>query len=439
MTETNRGIPSHPRRIKGNKTTMTSLSRLYKKIGIRLNRRDGVALLMVIFIITALTALVVTFMDTTQRHLHLTQYYKNNLQAYWTAQSGIQAASAVLQADAQLEPDFDGYNSAWNCESSYYKETVAAFAAMPLCGTSFMQEALTLAAKDPLAEEQAPRKSCFIVDENRKLSLFTLVDNYGQQKEETKPDLFQRLVFLLMFLLSEKDLLPPDDQLGGATLLQDEGPGQPISESQAEALALYVVDWIDTPNNTSTDWNADRGEETCPEDGLPYTTKNGLFDSTDEIALVCGFRQMKRHVIEELARNLTVYRLETNVNTATLPVLNAFLAQLSDTGDPVFPESEEVYDWLHPTEEQVPVDDHVIQNDSDYTDILRNFISDPNLPTQLAAQTGTRSNYFRVGISGLVINPETGTVEANARVIMVMTPLQPDQGIGFDPVYYREG
>ena len=116
------------------------------------------------------------------------------------------------------------------------------------------------------------------------------------------------------------------------------------------------------------------------------------------------------------------------------------MAQLSATGDPVYTESEEVYDWLHPTEEQVPVDKHVIQNDSvaGYTESLDNIL-DSTLIKLLPGAMGIRSTHFRVGISGLVINPETGTVEANARVIMVMTPLQPDQGIGFDPVYYREG
>ena len=410
------------------------------KPGSSLTRRDGVALLMVIFIITALTALVVSFMDTTQRHLHLTQYYKNNLQAYWTAQSGIQAAAAVLQADKQLEPDFDGFNSSWNCESSYYKEIVAAFRVMPLCEASYMDPALSLAVEDPLEDEKTPRDRCFIVDENRKLTLFDLVQNYGAQNEETDGDIFRRLVFVLMFLLKEEDLLPPESQPGGSSYLRDQGPGQPISEDQADTLARYVVDWIDTPNNISVDWNNDRAEGTCPEDGLPYATKNGRLDSIDEIALICGFRQMKRHVIEELGRNLTVYQLETNINTATRAVLHALFAELPDPDDPDEPYSLDVYEWLHPTEEEVPVDEHVINDDNDYDTVLVERLNiDSSLMTPLREATTIRSDTFRVGVSGLVINTETGTVEANSRVIMVMTPLRPEQGVGFDPVYYREG
>ena len=68
------------------------------KISSRLSSQDGLALLMVLFVVTVLTTMVVSFTDTTQKHLHLTRHYKNRLQAYWSAQSGIQAVDAGAMA-----------------------------------------------------------------------------------------------------------------------------------------------------------------------------------------------------------------------------------------------------------------------------------------------------------------------------------------------------
>ena len=66
-----------------------------------LSEQDGIALLMVLVVITILASLVVSFTDTTQKHLRVTQYYKNRLQAYWAAQAGLQAAAGLLKMDPQ--------------------------------------------------------------------------------------------------------------------------------------------------------------------------------------------------------------------------------------------------------------------------------------------------------------------------------------------------
>jgi len=424
----------------------------HEKIKKPLSSRRGVALLMALFVIVTLTALVVSFLSTTQRHLHLTRHYKNGTQAYWSAQSGLQAAVAGLQVAAlqkQQVPNaggYDGYNSCWNAESTCYQEAALALLSVPLCGDSYPQAALLPAMRDPLAVEQPERTPALIVDENRKLSVRDLVTSWGQQTEKTKEDVFLRLKYLLMVVLKETDLLSPEDRIqeSGTNLSSGSGVFQPISEDQARTLAGYVVDWIDTFNNSAdTRYNSDLAEETCPEDGLPYAAKNGQLDSTEEIALVCGFRQMQRQVIEELTRSLTVYNItNTNINTATQPVLHAFVAAQQES--PTEDYSAQIYDLLHPTDEMALPEDHVVQN----MGVLESFLQqhniglDTNLTTYLKNNMGVASTIFRVGVNGVVIDPETGGVEANSRVTMVIsfgqgqTPAQ-QQGAGL--LYYREG
>jgi len=403
--------------------------------GAILARQEGIALLMAIFITATLAALAVSFSTSTQRHLQLTRYYKNNVQAYWTAQSGIQAAAAVLRLSRQLNlVAADGYTSPWHHESFYYKETVQAFSALPLCSSSFPYPTLLPALEDPLAvstgdtEVQTTRSPCFFIDENSKLSLYSLVDHVNQPGEKVTETIYSRLVQLIMRLIRDTDLVAADtalETLAGTA-------GQPIKEDKATALANYLVDWIDTPNNGGT-INPDVAEDACPEDGLPYAAKDGRLDSAEEIALVCGFRQIPRHVIEELCRNLTTYSLETNVNTATRPVLCAIALQSG--GDEQ--ECSDLYSHLHPEEanEEYDLGNHLIQNEGNYASDLEKMglsLSD-GFRQALQADTGVKSDYIRAAVSGVVLDPESGTLEAESRITVVLSPQMPGE-----LAYYRE-
>jgi len=297
--------------------------------------------------------------------------------------------------------------------------------------------------RDPLTAEQSGRTACLIVDENRKLGIRDLVEAWAQQTEKTNPDVFVRLKYLLMGVLKETDLLSPEDRLEGAASAISSGSEtyQPISESQADELAGYLLDWVDTFNNTDPEHNTDRAEESCPVDGLPYSAKNGKFDSTDEIGLVCGFRQVQKHVIEELARNLTVFDIQrTNINTATQPVLHAFVAQVLGATEEY---SGQIYDLLHPLDELELPEDHVVQNTNGFRDLIGLQLGlGTDVTDHLKNSMGIASTIFRVGVNGIVIDLETGGVEANSRVNMVISfgaSQTPGQQGSAGLLYYREG
>jgi type II secretory pathway component PulK len=386
-----------------------------------LSGQDGIALLMVLVVITILTTLVVSFTDTTQKHLRVTQYYKNRLQAYWAAQSGLQAAAGLLRMDPQAGKAA-GANNLWNCESVLYQEFVTPILANVFCESSMIEGGLLLSDTNP-AETETTLSRCPaavpIVDENRKLSLASLITD-----NETDPEVFRRLSTLLQILLNEKDLAPAGEQQGSGLSGFDQETK--ISEGKADELAGYLVDWMDTENNKSPDLNPDSAEGSCPVDGLPYEAKNGLLDSIEEIGLVCGFRQMTRPTIERLTRNLTAYELNTNINTATYAVLYAFTKDEED--------ADEIYRELHGAAEQPIVT--ILENAAACGELLEGVGGDKKL-CGASNKTGFRltSDHFRIGIYGVVFDTQTGTVTARARLQMDLHQ-KPDKQL--ELLYYRE-
>jgi hypothetical protein len=414
---------------------MGYLSSISSRIRSALSGQDGIALLMVLVVITILTTLVVSFTETTQKHLKVTQYSKNRLQAYWAAQSGLQAATALLRMNALAQKDFDGANSPWNCESEEYQEFVPLLLANVFCESSMLDPALLLNDPSGSGTEMSLSRcpsAVPILDENRKLSVYKLITRIGTNLENTDEHSFKHVKYLLQYMLKEEDFATEEaDQ--GAGISFGLGGETKIDIDQAGNLAGYLVDWIDTENNKSTGYNnPDTAEQSCPEDGLPYEAKNGLLDSIDEIGLICGFRQLPRTTIERLARHLTAYNLDTNINTATHPVLHALCAAKSDSENEE--ESEKIFNLLHYDADEESIS--VLEKNKSYTGILATEISDTDLIAHLQNHTVVASDHFRVGIYGLVYNTENATVLARARIQMDLKK----RGTGgeFDVLYYRE-
>ncbi|MEW6441487.1 MAG: hypothetical protein AB1640_11180 [bacterium] len=394
-------------------------------------RESGMALLIVIFIVTLLTAMIVSFADTTQKHLKVTVNYKNRLQAYWTAQSGMQMAAQLLTLSAQQGGGHHGLdNACWHSESPCYQELVLPRLLVPLPGSnSFMEPALSATTATTGQIEASTISRCPIVDENRKLSLYDLFTT-----QKTDADTFHRLVYLLEYLLTEEDLLPPEERTQSAESVVQTSSPQRISLDEAERLAGYLVDWVDTEVNSSADLNTDAAEEACPADGKPYLAKNGLLDSVEEIAQVCGFRQMAKNTIQKLTQHLTVYPVETNINTATLPVLHAFCALADENAQEAV--SEQLYNSLHSaTTDTVPP---AFESKQSIADDPSGLIANGEVAKELKDHLEVKSDCFRVALYGLVRDPETGLEEARARVEMVLNVQAQNPSGGLGLLYYRE-
>jgi len=389
---------------------------------------SGVALLMVLVVITILTTMVVSFTDTTQKNLQVTQYYKDRLQAYNTAQSGLEVAAAVLKYASVLEcRNYDGANCTWHFESEGYQTFVMPLLMIPVCESSVIEPAIPVAQA---VEGEENVQMAMLLDENSKLSLFHLFrkNALGTPSEKTNEVTFTRLSFLFEMLLTEKDLVPANQQSAGTT----SGPPIPINDSQADRLAGYIVDWIDTENNQAVaPFNIDEAEDHC-EDGLPYVTKNGRLDSVDEIGLICGFRQMPRGTIDMLARYLTIYNVATNINTASLSVIKA-LFYAASTASPD-DQAQDAYIELHGDGDEgqpTPV-----------TANLGKWLQQWGITSAADKNNITvQSDYFQVGVYGVLYDMETMTEQARSKVQAVIhrpagTAGQPAANVQM--IYYRE-
>jgi len=128
---------------------------------------------------------------------------------------------------------------------------------------------------------------------------------------------------------------------------------------------------------------------------------------------------------------MTAYEVETNINTATLSVLHAFCAELLG-GEPTETDSEKIYRELHPPAEDESTE--IIEDETAYETLLEGVVSD-ELIDNLEKSTGVKSDHFRIGIYGVVLNTETGTVTARTRLQMDLFRKQDKQ---LELLYYRE-
>lgn len=390
-----------------------------RKIGINkrpalLADEQGAALLMVLIIITILTTMVVSFTDTTQKNLNVAQYYKDKLHAYLAAQSGLETAITAINQVLILSPPVHGANTAFHWESEDYQTYLQLLSATPIGESAFIEEALPTYTQAGIIDQAAMTRKCFVVDENSRLSLFYLVGaRHGTANEETEAVTFYRLVALFQHLL-------PDDEV------------------DPETLVRYLVDWMDTENNPyNSELNTDQAEDYCPQDNLPYLAKNGLLDSADEIAHICGFRHRDPQVIARLTRYLTAYELNTNINLASRPVI---LALLSEAGSPsAEDDANEIYNELHNTAagNQPQLIRTAIRNE-----LQARSASGAGLENSVDDHVGVLSNYFRLGAYGVVYDPDTGKERARSLVVAIYHNAAagggPNPGNQLRKVYYRE-
>lgn len=394
----------------------------------------GVVLLLVVFIITLLAAMTVTLSDTAQNDVRVLQNYRAGLQAYWTAQSAIQIIAAALSLNAAVNAQVHAPQTMpWHNESRDFQLYILPALSLPI-GES---NSIIGIPNDPLVPGNPPRP---IVDENRKLSIAAsiaqvqstlptpahspragagvvtgsagLVTGYGQPGEKTNAQQFQRLALLLTKVVPRD----PSATRPGASQERQEF----IDIGRAAQLAGYVVDWVDSDYNNVGDTNLNQAEDACPDDSLPYTSKNAPMDSIEELALVCGFRTLPREIILRLAEHLTVYPVTTNIHTATREVLYAFLAAAGRNDD-------SLYDRLH--------DPQIQDANLRCADIL----GQADLCTQ--GSLGDQSTIFQVDVYGVTIDPETGRELAKRRIREVIASggaTTMGGGTGLQPLYYRE-
>ena len=234
--------------------------------------QNGMALLLVLVIITLLTSLLMELSYSTLVDQRLTETFRDSTKAYYLAKGGIAAGRMLLKADKN---DYDSTDELWHTGIINY----------------------------PVGQGAV---SVAITDLDGKLAINELVN--GNNPQTVVVDRFYRLF----------------------SSLEIEHLADPAE------LVAALIDWLDSGNQNYQLIQTDgldipvSGAENDYYQGLAngYSCKNGPLESMDELLLVKGFSQ---EVVNIVAPYLTVNGSnKININTASDKVLLSLSAQLDE-------------------------------------------------------------------------------------------------------------
>jgi general secretion pathway protein K len=253
----------------------------------------GVALLMVLLVISLLTAVIVDFSFQTRLDARIAANVRDDLRAETLARSGFQMALAVLNKDA-LEAD----------------ESTAA----TVTGQGAVSELLNQARRQGARGEGPVQVSVGVdslMDPWARMNFLRLPLGQGESLDVEVTDL-AGLIDLNAIITTNTAGQPSVNQpvfdeivmlitaaREAQKLRKEDGGGEEMSP---EEIAYAIADWID-PDEVRI---ADGGFEDEFYNSLhdPYSTKNGPFDSVAELQLVAG---MDDRLHEAIRKYLTVY------------------------------------------------------------------------------------------------------------------------------------
>jgi general secretion pathway protein K len=238
-----------------------------------LNNNRGVALIVVILMISIIYAVTLELNRTSRASVYESANLADHVKIHYMAKSGFNCGVALLLEDKNI---FDGLNENWAVP-----EVVAAKSA-------------------GLFEDE--RLQITITDESGKISLNKLVNGnaYNQDIRD-----------LLVRLLSQ--------------------PEFGLDSQKVNQIVDAIKDWIDSDDNMTTGGGAESGY--FINSNKSYTAKNKPLDCIDEILMISRLARELYYGTKEtpgIGSYLTVYGDgKININTASVPVLKALFKDVS--------------------------------------------------------------------------------------------------------------
>ncbi|MGH7804663.1 MAG: type II secretion system minor pseudopilin GspK [Candidatus Binatia bacterium] len=238
----------------------------------------GIALLLVILVVTLVAVVVVEFTYSTEVDAHVTRNALNATQAHYLARSGAALGQVALRVDAEQKA----------LSGAPAVETLTDTWARPF---------------PPLAIDGGFGFASFTIsDETSKFNLNALAVPGGGN-----PTLLEMRKQLLQAILG--------------------------SVGADENLAFALVDWVDFDDMSDRESGAER--QYYQRRDPPYEPRNGLLLGFDELAMVRGFETLTRTQWTALRRIVTVLPttdLRINLNTAPGELLNAIGSSVNAAG-----------------------------------------------------------------------------------------------------------
>jgi len=271
---------------------------------------SGVALLLVLLVISLLTAVVVDFSFQTRLDARIAANVRDELRGETLARSGFQMALVLLNEDALA--DKEALSPEGNAAVSELLNQARRKAAVQ--GAQGAQSAAsgidslmdTWARMDllrlPLSQEESLKVE--VTDLAGLIDLNAIITTNPAGQPAVNQPLFDEIVMLITAAREVQKLRKEDEK----------------EEMSPEEIAFAIADWVD-PDEVRI---ADGGFEDETYNSLPdpYSSKNGPFDSAAEVQLVAGVDDA---LYEAIRNNLTVYPFTgggaINPNTAPETVL----------------------------------------------------------------------------------------------------------------------
>jgi general secretion pathway protein K len=235
------------------------------------NNEKGMALLVVLVIVTLLTALLTELAFSTMVELRLVETFRDSTRAYYLAKGGVNAGRMILQDDRN---NFDSFSEPWSQGVANY----------------------------PVGEGAV---SVRIADLDGKLGINAMV--MGDTPRAIMVDRFYRLLITL--------------DLGGG--------------ADPAELTAALIDWMDRGDQPYRQILTDgvdipvEGAEVDFYQRLPdpYRIKNGPIETLEELTLIKGF---SAQVVEKLRPFISIHdQVSVNINTAAPEVLLSLDAEIS--------------------------------------------------------------------------------------------------------------
>ncbi|RJO65671.1 MAG: hypothetical protein C4523_15655 [Myxococcales bacterium] len=301
-----------------------------------LSGRKGVALIMVLTVVTILTVISVEFQYESRVYLQTVANFRDRQRAYYLAKSGVEFTRLILYLQSTVDRLIRQYwkNNPPNIQL-WQMIPIDSDLARAVAGGMFSaqdQESLfegTVAGQglkedeeESVAEKNMQQMQTVsfaqgegfgefeghfhaeVIDEESKINVNIRPNNYKEVNtmKATLESLFTPEMYNPVFENPDKDGQYHDRQ----------------------EIISAIIDWID-PDNTRTGFES--GDESSRYDFLDdtYPSKNHLFDSLDELQLVAGIDDRFWRLFGD---QFTVYRTgRININTAQIEVLRALLEQ----------------------------------------------------------------------------------------------------------------
>jgi general secretion pathway protein K len=316
----------------------------------------GIALLMVLMIVSLLTAVIVDFSYQTRLDARLAGNVRDALEASTLARSGYEMALALLNQDMLEDTPTaqpTGGMGAAVSELLNQARRQAGVAGSPgaSAGLDTLQDlwARTDLLQIPL--ETGQKLNVQVTDLSGRIDLNAIIKRDASGAETLNQPVFDEIVTLLQ---------QAQDSLGQTQTTNEQG-----GTMSAEDIAYAIADWVDADEVRLSDGGFEDEYYNTLED--PYSSKNGPFDSVAELQLVAGIDDDLYGAIKDA---VTVYPFEggggINPNTAPPVVLASIRVKenpASETPEPL--SAEQVGTILDTRAKGI-----AIQSDQDLKDLL---------------------------------------------------------------------